>query len=72
MYNLRYGAVQKLPTYLQGAFSFIYPVVAIFVDYAAFGHKLQALQLAGAAAIIIAAMGMTFGWRLVRTKKAAV
>ncbi|MBO6511264.1 MAG: DMT family transporter [Roseibium sp.] len=40
MYILMYGAVQKLPTYLQGAFSFIYPVVAIFVDYAAFGHRL--------------------------------
>ncbi|WP_269581515.1 DMT family transporter [Roseibium sp. Sym1] len=72
MYILMYGAVQKLPTYLQGAFSFIYPVVAILVDYAAFGHKLQALQLVGAGAIILAAMGMTFGWRLVRTKKAAV
>lgn len=66
MYILMYGAVQKLPTYLQGAFSFIYPVVAIFVDYAAFGHKLQAIQIAGAAAIILAAMGMTFGWRLIR------
>jgi len=71
MYILMYGAVQKLPTYLQGAFSFIYPVVAIFVDYAAFGHSLQALQLVGAAAIILAAMGMTFGWRLIRPRKAA-
>ena len=32
MYILLYGAVQKLPTYLQGALSFIYPVVAIGVD----------------------------------------
>ncbi|MEO9526824.1 DMT family transporter [Roseibium sp.] len=71
MYILMYGAVQKLPTYLQGAFSFIYPVVAIVVDYAAFGHRLQPLQLMGAAAIILAATGMTFGWRLVRTRKAA-
>jgi len=71
MYILMYGAVQKLPTYLQGAFSFIYPVVAIFVDYAAFGHRLQPLQVLGAGAIIIAAMGMTFGWRLVRAKSPA-
>ena len=64
MYILMYGAVQKLPTHLQGALSFIYPVVAIFVDYAAFGHRLQALQLLGAAAILIAAAGMTLGWTL--------
>jgi drug/metabolite transporter (DMT)-like permease len=70
MYILMYGAVQKLPTYLQGAFSFIYPVVAIFVDYAAFGHQLQPLQLMGAVTIIVAAMGMTFGWRLIRQKAA--
>jgi drug/metabolite transporter (DMT)-like permease len=71
MYILMYGAVQKLPTYLQGAFSFIYPVVAIFVDYAAFGHQLQLLQLVGAVTIILAALGMTFGWRLIRQKSAA-
>ncbi|WP_048647984.1 DMT family transporter [Nitratireductor soli] len=64
MYILMYGAVQKLPTHLQGALSFVYPVVAIFVDYAAFGHRLQALQLLGAAAILIAAAGMTLGWTL--------
>lgn len=71
MYILMYGAVQKLPTYLQGAFSFIYPVVAIFVDYAAFGHRLQPVQLLGALTIIIAVMGMTFGWRLVRQRTTA-
>ncbi len=69
MYILMYGAVQKLPTYLQGAFSFIYPLVAILVDYAAFGHRLQPLQILGAAAIIAAAMGMTFGWSLVPKRK---
>lgn len=70
MYILMYGAVQKLPTYLQGAFSFIYPVVAIFVDYVAFGHALHILQILGAAAIILAAMGMTFGWQIVRRRTA--
>ena len=64
-------AVQKLPTYPQDAFSFIYPVVAIFVDYAAFGHQLKPLQLLGAATIVLSAMGMTFGWRLIRQKAPA-
>lgn len=58
MYILLYGAVQKLPTYLQGALSFIYPVVAIGVDFVAFGHRLQPAQWVGAAAILLAAAGM--------------
>lgn len=69
MYILMYGAVQKLPTYLQGAFSFIYPVVAIVVDYAVFGQELHIVQLLGAGAIILAAAGMTLDWKLVRRKK---
>ncbi len=64
MYILLYGAIQKLPTSLTGALSFIYPIVAILVDFVAFGHRLQPLQIAGAAAILIAAAGMTLGWRL--------
>jgi drug/metabolite transporter (DMT)-like permease len=64
VYVLMYGAVQKLPTHLQGSLSFIYPVVAILVDYIAFGHRLHAAQLAGAAAILIAAAGMNLGWSL--------
>ncbi len=63
MYILMYGAVQKLPTYLQGAFSFIYPVVAILIDYAAFGQALHVSQFIGAAAILLAAAGLTFGWK---------
>lgn len=58
MYILLYGAVQKLPTYLQGALSFIYPVVAIGVDFIAFGHRLQPAQWLGAAAILLAAAAM--------------
>jgi drug/metabolite transporter (DMT)-like permease len=40
MYVLLYGAIQKLPTSLTGALSFIYPVVAIIVDRIAFGQTL--------------------------------
>src|SRR3546814_4292329 len=40
-YILLYGAIQKLPTALTGALSFIYPIVAILVDWVAFGHRLQ-------------------------------
>lgn len=68
MYILMYGAIQKLPTHLQGSLSFIYPVVAILVDVTAFGHRLHLTQIAGAAAILIAAAGMNLGWTLWKAK----
>ncbi|MFC0219085.1 DMT family transporter [Pseudochelatococcus lubricantis] len=64
MYILLYGAIQKLPTNLTGALSFIYPVMAIVVDFLAFGHRLHPLQLAGATAILLSAAGTTLGWSL--------
>ena len=62
MYILLYGAIQKLPTHLTGALSFIYPIVAILVDRLAFGHHLHLSQVGGAALILLAAAGMTLGW----------
>lgn len=64
MYILLYGAIQKLPTTLTGALSFIYPVAAILVDWIAFGHRLGMMQWIGVSAILIAAAGMQRGWGL--------
>lgn len=44
------------------------PVVAILVDVGAFGHRLHPAQILGAAAILIAAAGMTLGWTLWKPK----
>ena len=62
MYILLYSAIQKLPTSLVGALSFVYPVVAIIVDRLAFGHRLTVTQIVGAAAILLAALAMNQGW----------
>lgn len=64
MYVLLYGAIQKLPTALTGALSFIYPIAAIAVDWIAFDHQLNILQWVGVAAILLAAAGMQQGWSL--------
>jgi drug/metabolite transporter (DMT)-like permease len=64
MYVLLYGAIQKLPTTITGALSFIYPIVAIMVDWFAFGHRLEWLQWLGVAAILLAAAAMQQGWTL--------
>ncbi|MBV6659620.1 DMT family transporter [Pseudomonas yamanorum] len=62
MYVLLYGAIQKLPTAITGALSFIYPIAAILVDWIAFGHRLGWLQWLGVAAILLAAAGLQRGW----------
>ncbi|WEX88393.1 DMT family transporter [Sinorhizobium garamanticum] len=64
MYILLYGAIQRLPTHMTGALSFIYPIAAILVDRVAFGHELETIQIAGSAAILLAAAGMNLGWSL--------
>ncbi|WP_075290904.1 DMT family transporter [Pararhizobium arenae] len=74
MYVLLYGAIQKLPTHLTGALSFLYPVVAILVDRFALGHQLQPVRMVGSAVILLAAAGVTLGWRpgrLLRRRGAA-
>ncbi|MDK4740810.1 DMT family transporter [Rhizobium sp. CNPSo 3464] len=64
MYVLLYGAIQKLPTHLTGALSFIYPIAAIVVDRFAFGHVLGMAQIIGAVIILAAAAGMNLGWTI--------
>ena len=72
MSTLLYSAIQKIPTALVGALSFIYPIVAILVDRVAFAHPLSALQVLGASAILLAAAGMNFGWSLGRAPRQEV
>lgn len=69
MYVLLYGAIQKLPTATTGALSFIYPVVAIVVDWLAFGQHLAWLQVTGAALILLAAAGVNLKWRIVPARR---
>ncbi|KWH52913.1 DMT family transporter [Burkholderia anthina] len=72
MYVLLYGAVQKLPTAMTGALSFVYPVVAIAVDRVAFGQTLAWTQVFGALLILLAAAGVNLGWRIVPARRTAV
>lgn len=62
MYVLLYSAIQRLPTALTGALSFVYPIAAILVDWVAFGHRLMPVQWLGVALILLAAAGMQQGW----------
>jgi drug/metabolite transporter (DMT)-like permease len=62
MYVLLYSAIQKLPTALTGALSFVYPIAAIAVDWFAFDHRLTLLQWLGVSLILLAVAGMQRGW----------
>ncbi len=71
MYVLLYSAIQRLPTALTGALSFVYPIAAILVDWVAFDHRLSALQWLGVSMILLAVAGMQRGWAPRRWKSAA-
>ena len=62
MYQLLYGAIQKLPTPITGSLSFIYPIVAVLVDKLMYGHSFTLLQLLGGGLILVSAAGSNLGW----------
>lgn len=58
MSTLLYSALQKTATSLIGVLSFIYPIVAMLVDALAFDQRMNAIQIAGAALILLSAAAM--------------
>jgi drug/metabolite transporter (DMT)-like permease len=70
-YILLYGAFQKLPMALIAILSFIYPVVAVVLDYAIYEQRLQPAQWLGIAAIAVATLAVKLNWRLRRRPKTA-
>ncbi|MCG9578505.1 DMT family transporter [Vibrio tubiashii] len=66
LYILLYSAFQKLTTTLIAALSFIYPVTALVVDYFAFGHAVNVLQVTGIVLILLAVCAVKFNWKLSR------
>lgn len=69
MYQLLYGAIQKLPTSMTASLSFIYPIVAVVVDRFAFNHSMSSIQFVGGAMILLAAAGINLGWGEKRRSK---
>jgi drug/metabolite transporter (DMT)-like permease len=64
MYILLYSALQKLPTARVAVLSFVYPAVAILVDYVAYGRDLSPAQWGGISLILLGSAGVNLGWRL--------
>ncbi|MFD4838587.1 DMT family transporter [Achromobacter sp. NPDC058515] len=63
MYLLLYTAFKKAATASLAVFSFLYPLVALIVDYFAFGHLISVSQ--GLGAILILASGLAYNYGIV-------
>jgi drug/metabolite transporter (DMT)-like permease len=71
-YVLMNSAFPRLTTPVIGVITFIYPVVAIIVDWAIYGHPLGPAQAAGMALIALATLGVRLGWRFPKWRVSTV
>lgn len=69
MYVIMYDAFQKLSTPLIAILSFIYPVMALVVDYLAFGHMISFSQVWGIVLILLAVGLVKFNWNFTKFKR---
>ncbi len=63
-YVLLYSAFQKLSMALIAILSFVYPVVAILLDYLVYGHVLALEQVIGVVMIALATLGVRLEWKI--------
>ncbi|MFT4021159.1 MAG: DMT family transporter [Acinetobacter sp.] len=71
MYILIYASYKKLQTATIAILSYIYPVVAVIVDYLAFGHVFSTLQIIGGILILTAGLCGTLHLNPFALKKAS-
>lgn len=64
MYNLMYTAFQRLSAGMIASLSFIYPIVAILVDFTFFHTTLSSTQMSGILLILAAVVANQRGWNL--------
>jgi drug/metabolite transporter (DMT)-like permease len=64
VYVLFYSSYRHLPVATIAVVAFVYPLVTLVLDYVLYGHRLDAMQLAGLALIIVGTLGVNLKWRL--------
>jgi len=65
-YVLFYSAYPRLPVATIAVLSFIYPVIALVLDYALYGQVLVPVQAAGVVLIVLGTLGVNLKWRWAR------
>jgi len=63
-YVMMFSSYPRLTTPVIGVLTFIYPVVAIIIDWAIYDHPIGLAQGVGMALIAVATLGVKLGWRL--------
>jgi drug/metabolite transporter (DMT)-like permease len=71
VYVLFYRAYPRLSVGTIAVLAFVYPGVALLLDYLVYGHALGMLQLAGVALIVFGTLGVNLKWQFVRPRVAA-
>ncbi|WDS35491.1 DMT family transporter [Pseudoxanthomonas sp.] len=72
VYVLFYSSYRHLPVATIAVVAFVYPLVTLVLDYALYGHRLDAVQLVGLALIIVGTLGVNLKWRLAPRRAAAL
>ena len=67
VYVLFYRAYPRLSVGTIAVLAFVYPGVALLLDYLVYGHALGLLQLAGVGLIVLGTLGVNLKWRLLRS-----
>jgi drug/metabolite transporter (DMT)-like permease len=62
VYVLFYSAYSRLPVVTIAVMAFIYPLVALLLDYLFYGNNLDALQCAGLVLIVLGTLGVNLKW----------
>ena len=70
MYIFLYSAYQKLPVALIAILAFLYPAIAIMVDYLVYDQLLSVSQWLGVAAILLSAAAMNANWSPLKWRQA--
>ncbi len=61
-----YATFPLLPTRVIAIMNFVYPAVAILLDWLVYGRPLTPLQFVGLLLIVLATLGVNLKWRLPR------
>jgi Permeases of the drug/metabolite transporter (DMT) superfamily len=68
-YALMYSSYQKLPTSKIAVLSFVYPAVAMVLDFVVYGHHVSVSQALGIPFIVLAGLGVNLGWNVLPARR---